>query len=249
MNNILFIVPHPDDEIVGASIIINRLLKKKKLFFFFLTNGVISKNQQWFWDRNGYENKVKRRNKEMKSSISNLGFKKFYLQNISTRSLKLNIEKTYNKILKIGKSHKIDTIFCPAYEGGHQDHDVANFICSRLNGYFSIYEFAEYNFFQKKINSNKFIKPAKKDIIIELTNEEKKIKRKMLNIYLSESNNLNYISLKQESYRKLINYDYMKPPHQGTLFYRRFSFFDWHPRVDSDSPELICKCIAESKIF
>ena len=71
----------------------------------------------------------------------------------------------------------------------------------------------------------------------------------MLNIYLSESNNLNYISLKQESYRKLINYDYMKPPHRGTLFYRRFSFFGWHPRVDSDSPELICKCISESKIF
>ena len=36
MNNILFIIPHPDDEIVGASIIINRLLKKKNLFFFSL---------------------------------------------------------------------------------------------------------------------------------------------------------------------------------------------------------------------
>ena len=36
MNNILFIVPHPDDEVVGASIIINRLLKKKNLFFFSL---------------------------------------------------------------------------------------------------------------------------------------------------------------------------------------------------------------------
>ena len=91
MNNILFIIPHPDDEIVGASIIINRLLKKKNLFFFFLTNGVISKNQQWYWDRNGHEKKVKRRNKEMKSSISHLGFKKFFLQNIPTRSLKLNI--------------------------------------------------------------------------------------------------------------------------------------------------------------
>ena len=36
MNNILFIVPHPDDEVVGASIIINRILKKKNYFFFFL---------------------------------------------------------------------------------------------------------------------------------------------------------------------------------------------------------------------
>ena len=109
----------------------------------------------------------------MKSSISHLGFKKFFLQNIPTRSLKLNIEKTYNKILKIGKSHKIDTIFCPAYEGGHQDHDVANFICSRLAEGISVYMNLLNIIFQKKINSNKFIKPAKKDIIIKLTNEEK----------------------------------------------------------------------------
>ena len=249
MNNILFIIPHPDDEIVGASVIIQKILKKKNLFFFFVTNGVISQKQQWFWERKGYEKKILKRNKEMKSAIDQLNVKKFYLQNIPTRSLKCNIEKTYEKILKIGELHKIDTIFCPAYEGGHQDHDVANFICSRLKDYFDIYEFAEYSFFKKKINSNKFIKPEKKDIIIELTDEDKKIKRKMLNIYLSESNNLNYISLNQESYRKLINYDYLKPPHQGTLFYRRFSFFDWHPRVDSDSPELICKSISESKIF
>ena len=249
MNNILFIVPHPDDEIVGASVIIKRILKKKKVFFFFLTNGIISKNQQWFWERKEYENKVKKRKQEMKSAIDQLSVKNFYLQNIPTRSLKCNIEETYKKILKIGELHKIDTIFCPAYEGGHQDHDVANFICSRLKKYFNIYEFAEYNFFQKKINSNQFIKPQKKDIIIELNHEEKKIKRKMLNIYLSESKNLNYISLKQESYRKLNNYDYLKPPHKGTLFYRRFSFFDWHPRVDSDTSELICKSISESKIF
>ena len=39
MNNILFIIPHPDDEIVGASIIINRILKKKNLFFFSLRMG------------------------------------------------------------------------------------------------------------------------------------------------------------------------------------------------------------------
>ena len=249
MNNILFIVPHPDDEVVGASIIIKRILKQKNLFVFFLTNGIISKNQQWFWERQGYENKVKKRNKEMKSVIGQMSFKNFYLQNIPTRSLKNNIEKTYKKIIKIGELHKIDTIFCPTYEGGHQDHDIANFICSRLKEYFDIYEFAEYNFFQNKINSNRFIKPHKKDIIIQLTDEEKKFKRKMLNIYLSESKNLNYISLKHESYRKLTNYNYLKPPHKGTLFYRRFSFFDWHPRVDSDTPELICKSISESKIF
>ena len=46
----------------------------------------------------------------MKQSINFFGIKDFYLQNIPTRSLKENIEKTYNKILKIKKNHKIDTI-------------------------------------------------------------------------------------------------------------------------------------------
>ena len=82
MNNVLFIVPHPDDEIVGASVIIQKILKKKNLFFFFVTNGVISQKQQWFWERSGYEKKVIERNKEMKTAIDYFGVKKFYLQNL-----------------------------------------------------------------------------------------------------------------------------------------------------------------------
>ena len=42
------------------------------------------------------------------------------------------ISETYFKIKKTIISKQIDTIFYPTYEGGHQDHDVANFICSRL---------------------------------------------------------------------------------------------------------------------
>ena len=102
----------------------------------------------------------------MKQSINFFEIKDFYLQNIPTRSLKENIEKTYNKILKIKKNHKIDTIFCPAYEGGHQDHDVANFICSRLKRNCKIYEFAEYNFFKNRVNSNNFFIQTDKDNVI-----------------------------------------------------------------------------------
>ena len=39
----------------------------------------------------------------MKESMKSLGIKKFYIQNIYTRSLKDNIVKTYNKILKLKK--------------------------------------------------------------------------------------------------------------------------------------------------
>ncbi len=249
MKNVLLIAPHPDDEIVGSYIVIKKILKKKKIVIFFLTNGVIDKNSLWFWERKNHKKKVKIRKNEMKNSMNFLGIKKFYLQDIATRSLKENIEKTFKKILQIKKKHKIDSIFCPAYEGGHQDHDVANFICSRFKKKCKIYEFSEYNYFKKKINNNYFLNSTKKNKVIFLTDSEKNEKKKLLKIYKSESQNLNYVSLEKESYRELFDYDYSSPPHEGTLFYKRFSFFSWHPKVDSDNPDLICKKICESKIF
>ena len=59
MKNILFVAAHPDDELVGATFIIKNLLKKKNIIIFFLTNGVISKEEMWFWNKNKYKEKKK----------------------------------------------------------------------------------------------------------------------------------------------------------------------------------------------
>ena len=132
MKNILFIIPHPDDEIVGSCCIIKRYISNKKnIFLFFVTNGVISSSSSWFWNKKKVENMIDIRKKEMKLSVKKLGVKTIYFQNISTRTLKDKILTTYDKIRKIIISQKIDALFCPAYEGGHQDHDVSNFICSK----------------------------------------------------------------------------------------------------------------------
>ena len=249
MNNILLIAAHPDDELVGAAFIIKKILLKKNLIIFFPTNGVLSKEEMWFWDKRKYQEKKKIRNKEMKESLQYLGVKKFFRQNIPTRKLKENIGKTFNKINLLIKNWKIDTVFCPAYEGGHQDHDVSNFICSRLRNNYKVFEYAEYNFSKGKINCNEFVKPTNDEVTIKLSEKEKREKMKLLEIYNSEKGNLDYVKLDKECYRKLYDYDYSKPPHPGKLFYRRFSIFSWHPRVDSDTPEKVSKKIINSEIF
>ena len=100
MKNILFIAPHPDDEIVGAAFIIKKILKKKNVFIFFPTNGLISREKMWPWERYGYQRRLKLRLKEMKRSVKALNIRKFYLQNLPSRTLKDNISKTYIKIKK-----------------------------------------------------------------------------------------------------------------------------------------------------
>ena len=246
MKNILILAPHPDDECVGLSKLIKQKRKKGCIFYiFFLTNGVIAQENMWFWEKKKYKDILNKRLEEMKNSVSFLGIKNHYLQDISTRCLKDRISDTLSKIEKILVNKNIDTLFVPAYEGGHQDHDVANFIAFQFKNKLTIYEFSEYNNYDNKIRSNKFIKDYGKEVILKLNDNDKKFKKDALNIYDSEKSNLNYIDLEQETYRPIVNYDYKKPAHKGTLFYKRFSFFSWHPKVDSDKPINICKKLIE----
>ena len=71
MKKILILVPHPDDEIVGASIIIKNMLEKGcSIYLFFLSNGVIDSNEMWFWERKCHRKYVKKRIDEMEKCIS-----------------------------------------------------------------------------------------------------------------------------------------------------------------------------------
>ena len=49
----------------------------------------------WPWERYGYQRRLKLRLKEMKRSVKALNIRKFYLQNLPSRTLKDNISKTY----------------------------------------------------------------------------------------------------------------------------------------------------------
>ncbi len=250
MKNILFVIPHPDDEIVGCCALIKKFHQKKQnVILFFLTNGIIDEKLMWPWDKKKYKKILSIRKKEMISSVKYLEVGEYFFQNIPSRTLKDNIEKTYKKLFEIVISKKIDSIFCPAYEGGHQDHDVSNFIASRFVKSCSVYEFAEYNFFNGKVNSNHFIKNSNNYVLLLLDEKLKEFKKKGMQTYISEQKNLGYISLNQECYRPISSYDYSNPPHKGRLFYRRFSFFSWHPRVDRDTPNLICNKILNSSIY
>ena len=113
----------------------------------------------------------------MKKSLKLLGIKKFFKQDIPTRKLKENIERTFEKINLLVKDHKIDTIFCPAYEGGHQDHDVSNFICSRLRNSALKYMNMLNIIFQKvELIVMSLLNPTKNEITIKLSEKEKKKK-------------------------------------------------------------------------
>ena len=248
MKHILLLAPHPDDESVGLSVFIKRKKEEGcKITIFFLTNGGISKNEMWFWERNKYEKLLQKRLNEMKNSLKFFKIKDYFLQNIPSRNLHSNILKTFSAIQNIIGKKPIDSIFVPAYEGGHQDHDVANFIASKFKKKINVFEYSEYHNYGDKVHSNSFINNTGNETVLEFDQNEALYKKHALSIYNSEKKNLNYIDIKREVYRPIFRYNYDSVPHKGKLFYKRFGFFSWHPRVDSSDPKEVCKIISKFK--
>ena len=243
---ILILIPHPDDEVVGCCAAVGRAhAKGAKLFGAHLTTGVPARECLWKWQRPHYDRRVRQRKDEALSAARLLEIEPAFFRDIPTRTLKACLKETRETLTRTIQKFEIDTLWTPAYEGGHQDHDTANFLGSTLLGFAEVWEFSEYHFFNHTVTSQKFLSPNGTEEVILLEGRERKRKQKALACYRSERGNLRHIRTKQEVFRPLARYDYTQPPHHGKLFYQRFQWVPGHPRIDYVRPEAVSNAISE----
>lgn len=128
-----------------------------------------------------------------------------------------------------------ETILTLAYEGGHPDHDAACFAAHaavallRQEGKISppIIEFPLYHALagvSRCMNPGFLPRQDVEPITFILTEEERKLKREMLDRFITQSGLLRFISLEEECFRVAPKYDLTLAPHEGKLFYESF---DW----------------------
>ena len=228
---ILILIPHPDDEVVGCcGAILRAQAQGSKIFGAYLTTGIFSRKK---------EKEAALRREEAKAVAKLLNIHAVAFEEIPSRQLKDHLHEVEKKIAVTIKDCEIDQLWVPAYEGGHQDHDVTNFLASRLKKIVPVWEFSEYHFFGGKAQSNSFFESTGDEKKLELTTKESQIKKKALSLYTSQWFNLRVVrpSLTQEAFRPLGCYDYSKPPHEGKMYYQRFQLFTFHPAVDPIRPE------------
>lgn len=242
IKKILIIAPHPDDELIGCGgRIIKALKKKEKIKIVYLTSGAIKSEPR---------RKAELRKRAVTKIAMSLDIKKSSLLflNYYERSLteKVNISGLYKKLQKIVKNYNPDEIYVPAYEGGHIDHDIANFITSKLKNEFKIYEYQMYNnyfsfkkliqiilreiikLFSKKYfywDESKFIPANTKGFRLDITKQELNQKRGLIKRYKElaekpldgkEPRKL-VVPYKADLLRLLPKYNYMKAPHLRVL--------------------------------
>jgi LmbE family N-acetylglucosaminyl deacetylase len=241
---ILLLVPHPDDEVVGCCAAIGRARAAgARVEAVYLTNGVPAREVLWPWDRASHGRRVARRWREAEQAAARLGMVEAARQDIPTRTLKSRLGEAHALLERLLAALRPAMLWVPAYEGGHQDHDVASFLASRFRERVAVWEFSEYNYAGGTARSNRFVAATGSEQIIRLEPDEAAGKREVLSVYASEHGNLRHIATRQEAFRPLADYDYARPPHPGRLFYQRFQWVPRHPRVDHCRPAEVCRAL------
>jgi LmbE family N-acetylglucosaminyl deacetylase len=244
---ILILIPHPDDEVVGcAAAIAKARASGSRVFGVFLSHGCIPKRHLWPFQQGGYERGVERRLKEAANAAEFLGIT-IVGRNTkrAARDIWRRLPEAREEVLTAIGQCAPDCIWVPAFEGGNPDHDGLNALASTLTGV-PVFEFSEYNLAGGRVNSNRFIKSSRDDIVHRLKPQEQQIKRDAYALYASEKGNLASLRLEEEQFRPLPKHDYAKRPHKGQLWYERFHWVPFkHPRVDYTKAEEVTAAIAE----
>jgi len=244
---ILILIPHPDDEVVGAAAAIERSKARgAEVMGLYLTTGVPDADTSWSRSRRLHTRRVARRREEAVNAARCMGLETLAFLDHPTRSLRLHLPETRALVREVVADKKPGVVWVPAYEGGHQDHDAANALASSLVSDVPVWEFAEYGRAGGVALKQTFPEGRGRGLELELSPAEAAEKRALLAIYHSERGNLRGIGLERECFRPIPpGRDYTRPAHEGVPHWARFQWVPFrHPRVDFTPPDEVTRDIA-----
>lgn len=141
----LFVFAHPDDEFFCLPAIRISLAHEREVVCVYLTDG-------------GYGGQSREtRMRESTHVLTKLGVCEGHVHFIGVHGaipdgrLYMHLSSAYESLRTIVTNRTVDSIYCPAWEGGHQDHDACYAICIKLlatyrgNGAPSVMQFPLYN--------------------------------------------------------------------------------------------------------
>lgn len=122
----LFVFAHPDDEFFCLPAIRRELSLNRRAVCLYLTDGAYGGQSAQTRMEESTAVLVKRGVAE--SDIHFIGVQ----EGIPDGELYLHLELAYEHLRHIALSHVLAGIYCPAWEGGHQDHDACFALCVSL---------------------------------------------------------------------------------------------------------------------
>lgn len=228
----LVVVAHPDDEVIAIG---GRLPKYQSATFLHVTDGAPVDGEDarrlGFRSVDAYRN-ARRRELQNALQLAGIAPEHNIEMNIPDQQAELHLDAIALKIEEMLQAERYQAVLTHPYEGGHPDHDSCAFavMCaaSRVVENFrpAVVEAAFYHANENGIETSCFLPspgtphPVKRVLSVE----EQRLKRQLLDCFPSQKGMLQNFGTQCEQFRLAPEYDFMKPPHAGKLFYERFSW-------------------------
>lgn len=218
--NILFLFPHPDDELSSTALISKLIKNNKKVFLIYLSSGVPSEEeyQSPLKDKYPFSLYSVLRGTEFYRALKLLSIPSEYLSllNYSTKKTPFYINSIYSTVEKMILREKVNTLLSCAYEGGHPDHDICSFVASSIQKRHKKIlgvEYTSYFMENGKIITGKFMhSQIEEKLTITLSKNDKRLKKNMHQLYSSQSDMLKNFLLLNETFRIKPYYNYSSLP-------------------------------------
>jgi LmbE family N-acetylglucosaminyl deacetylase len=229
-DRILLLVAHPDDETIGFG---GHISHCPNLYLVHLTEGS-PQNLKYanYCGCTNQEEYAKLRMSELRSALTISSFDYNHYSNLQCVDLGViySIEKVIGDVLRIIKEIQPEVILTHPYEGGHPDHDCAAFIAQESIKIISEHnktsdirrmEFTCYHGKNGYMETGTFLDHSEKTITVQLSQEKKQMKEKMLNCFNSQKEMLSLFYTDKEIFRTAPEYSFSKLPHEGKLLYEQ----------------------------
>jgi len=243
----LIVAPHPDDETIGAGIWMDRH-PGCEITLLHITDGsprdLANARAAGFRGRRAY---AAARRRELHAALRMVGVNRSQLRIFSyvDKETYLHLPELISRMTALIHKLRPTLVLCPAYEGGHPDHDSAALAVAAARTRVSTpFRHREYPLYHAgpdgAMITGRFLNESNTPLeVCPLTPQEQEKKQAMLATFRTQQHILTQFPVLQERFRDAPEYDFTRPAHAGALLYEHWKLgvtgAEWRLHAQADT--------------